>query len=401
MKIYKSDLFVAHQGNEFLSEDNTNLVRLYLPLIGPGAYALYAVLKNYAASHSLSHEEHFVKDLWPRLYQIDERNFETAIGHLEGTGLLRTYVDTIGRRHIFHFVVFAPLPLKDFLEDRALCHLLVDRIGALGVQNIIDSNVLNPEYLKHQDVTLSFEEVFSLSDETPQLANQDKVLKTNQTRHLSLDLNKLEEILLSNNISLDMFSSSEIDAIIALFVVFNHTIEEYATLLLESIVINAPVGSKLDVPTLKKKLTFTRQIGVKRRGKRQQEILTGNSSIIKFANYLNATHPIAFLESKQQGIPLNDSDRFLVSELISNGISFGVINTVLDYVLKENNNRLSKPYINKIMGTVLRSKAQDALATMEVLKKDRRKKVTAAAETESLDPPLSEAEIQKLLDDLS
>jgi replication initiation and membrane attachment protein DnaB len=85
---------------------------------------------------------------------------------------------------------------------------------------------------------------------------------------------------------------------------------------------------------------------------------------------MESTNPIDFLRYVQQGTQPTGPDIKLVNDLsLKQGLSFPVINALIDYVLQKKNNTLPRAYVEKIASTLAREQIVHAIDAMDFLMK--------------------------------
>ena len=104
--------------------------------------------------------------------------------------------------------------------------------------------------------------------------------------------------------------------------------------------------------------------------KKTRSQMSGNTELGSEIKKMEELSPIDWLAQKQNNAKIPAPDMNIIYSLSNNyGLSNGVINVVLDYVLKANNNMLSKNYCEKIAASLLREKIETAIDAMNYLEK--------------------------------
>ena len=85
-------------------------------------------------------------------------------------------------------------------------------------------------------------------------------------------------------------------------------------------------------------------------------------------------NPVDFLRNKYQGVkPTNRDIKIIEMLIIDLEMPPAVVNVLLDYVLRKNNNRLSTSYIETIAGQWKRAGLKNASEAMEFAEKENKK----------------------------
>ena len=111
---------------------------------------------------------------------------------------------------------------------------------------------------------------------------------------------------------------------------------------------------------------------------RQPEYLKtplGNDSKLSKLIYLfENTSPYDFLKKSYGNTePTNRDKKLIESLMLEQKLNPGVINVLIDYVLKVNHKKLNKDYIETIVGQWKRLKVETVVDAMEVCKKEHKK----------------------------
>ncbi|CAJ1227432.1 replication initiation and membrane attachment family protein [Lactiplantibacillus xiangfangensis] len=142
--------------------DQAVLAELYLPLIGPLAYSLYAALRSLQSSENeLSNRRSHAELLG--VLGADLPSVLSARKKLEATGLLRSYYqeDELGAVYVYRLQV--PMTALHFFADDLLSILLLDTVGELRYQQLAsDFTPASVDLSKAQNVTADLLDVFHI-----------------------------------------------------------------------------------------------------------------------------------------------------------------------------------------------------------------------------------------------
>ena len=114
-----------------------------------------------------------------------------------------------------------------------------------------------------------------------------------------------------------------------------------------------------------------------------------NSMRGKIIRLFESINPVDFLRNKYQGVKPTNADIKIIEMLIIDlEMPPAVVNVLLDYVLRKNNNRLSRAYIETIAGQWKRAGLKNASEAMEFAEKENAKfnKKIASNKKEIKDP---------------
>ena len=99
-----------------------------------------------------------------------------------------------------------------------------------------------------------------------------------------------------------------------------------------------------------------------------------DSKLAKLIYMFENTTPYEFLRKSYGNVEPTNRDKKLIENLMQEQkINPGVINVLIDYVLKVNNKKLNKDYVEAIAGQWKRLKVETVVDAMEVCRKEHKK----------------------------
>ena len=99
-----------------------------------------------------------------------------------------------------------------------------------------------------------------------------------------------------------------------------------------------------------------------------------DSKLAKLIYSFENTSPYDFLRKSYGNTEPTNRDKKLIENLmLEQKLNPGVVNVLIDYVLKVNNKKLNKDYIETIVGQWKRLKVETVVDAMEVCKKEHKK----------------------------
>ena len=100
-----------------------------------------------------------------------------------------------------------------------------------------------------------------------------------------------------------------------------------------------------------------------------------NSKRGRIIKVFESHSPIEFLTAKNKGAKPTDNDIKIIENLLMDlKLNPAVVNVLIDYVLKTNNNKLTKGYVEAIAGQWKRSGIETAEEAMNLAEKEHKKK---------------------------
>lgn len=392
-KVLPADTFVVLNKTVLNNEDRKLLIMLYQPIIGFKAISLYFTLwtnldKREIFSNECTHH-HLMTSMQLRLSEIIE-----AREKLEAVGLLKTYLK---KSNINNFVyeLYSPISAYDFLNNPVLATTLFNNVGKYEYEKIIEYYKIPRVNLKeYQEITCSFTDVFESANIT-----EFEIVSSNLQKYSSNKLNITPKIDLDNIISLipdDMLNVRSLtkdtkDLIYKISFIYN-----YDDACMSEIIRNS-LNEKKMIDKKALRLNSRKLYQFENSGKlpsliyrNQPEYLrkpVGDvSKKAKIIYQFETTSPYDFLASKYNGSRPSKTDLNVLEYLLLDmNLNPGVVNVLVDFVLKINNNKLTKNFIEKIASQWAKSKietVEDAMKIAEAEYKTKKqvKKVTKVEE---------------------
>lgn len=331
-----SKIIKVHANFSLSSEERESLALLYQPLFSYPAMSLYLTLYEYAKINN----EVSVQELM-KLLQIEKDTLVQYRYELERFSLIRSF-----KGEIIEMVLQKPLAPNEFMRHTTYGRLFTI---VMGNKKFIDySNRYRNEPLgSHDEISASFdlkrlaiwdesmENMFNdkKDDSTPQSYNVDAFFRQVSLRLFPVELRTEEVKQIISEMAI-MYNLSVADLKSALFKATNSQTMEF----------NA------------RKFRFDIE---KSYGDLKLEDVKDPYDL----------DPISFLKNAQNHTYVVGADKNLIQSLIHNFAFKGpVINVLLEYVLKNNQNMLNKAYVEKIASVWKRDKVEtkeDALAQIE------------------------------------
>lgn len=360
--------------------DRKLITMLYQPIIGYSATSLYFTLvddldKRELMSEDLTHH-HLMSTMQLKLDDI-----VVARKKLEAVGLLKTYYK---KDHVNHYVylLYSPMSASDFLNHPVLNIVLYNNLGKKEYDRIVDFfKVPKINTKDYEDVTSSFSDVFkSVSGNV--LIENENIRKENINKlnlNSKIDFNLLISSIPTNMISPRCFNDEVKELINSL--AFTYDIDDIN---MQGLVRNS-INERglIDRVELRKNCRNFYQF--ENDGKlptfvysKQPDYLKtpagDNSKWAKMVYTFESVHPYDFLRSKYKtGEPSLRDLKLIESLLVDQKMTPGVVNVLIAYVLKINNQKLSKNYIDTIAGQWKRLNIETVEEAMRISEKEHKK----------------------------
>ena len=336
----------------FLSEQQlSSLMFLYQPVIGNISISLFLTL-YYEAGFSSSNMS--IKHLLT-LLKIDKSQFDQALNSLEEFNLITTYQKYDAGFNRYIYIINNPLSPNDFINDHVFSRLLLTNIGAESYELILLKYQKAPvDKDGYTNITkrLSIENVDNYTIEDEMVYSTITKTIDHTTSDITFDYDKFLKRAGMLLFPLSARTKENLDMI-----------GHYATL----------YGISVD------EMRFI----VARCTNPDENIFNAK----RFESYMRNYQPtinndinpyllpcLAFLQTKQNGgiVPINEK-RLLDDLNTKMKLKPEVINVIIEYVLKNNDNRLTKNYVDSIASSIKRANIetyQDALNYLENIQKN-------------------------------
>lgn len=382
--ILPADTFVIINKTCLTEYDKKLILNLYQPIIGGLATTLYFTFWSY-----LDKSEIFSLE-WTHhhLMTSTQLNLDTIVSvreKLEGIGLLKTYYKKNSVNN-YIYELYSPLNAYEFFNNPILSTTLLSNVGKIEFQKLLDYYKLpNFNLTEYENITCSFSDVFD-SVSNPNLDYYDNLKGINKN---SLDIK--DSINLSEMLSLipdELVNKRTItkdirQILLKLAFIYNFTNEEMTEIIMNSINLEHKIDSELLKNNAEKYYKFEHSgtlptLIYKKQPEYLRKNITDTSKKSKLIYQFENISPYDFLTSKNGGIKPSSADLNIVSYLMVDlNMLPGVVNVLIDYVLKINDNKLNRAFIESIASQWLRHNIKTVEDAMNIAEREykRRNKV--------------------------
>lgn len=360
--------------------DRKIVTMLYQPIIGHTATTLYFTLFDDLLRHDVMSEELTHHHLMATM-QLKLEDILIAREKLEAVGLLKTYLK---KDHVNNFVylLYAPLSVNEFLNHPILNVVLYNNLGKKEYENIVNCFRIPKVNLKdYEDITKSFNKVFSSVSSNTYLGNDNIVKKNRGTIEITegVDFNLLISSIPKSMVSDKCFTDEVKDLINSLAFVYN--IDD---LNMQGLVRNS-INEKglIDKTELRKSARNFYQF--EQGGKLPTLIYSKQPDYLKTPSgdtsnwakqiytFENVT-PYDYIRSKyKNGEPTLRELQIIEDLMVKQKMKPGVVNVLIDYVLKVNNQKFTRSYVETVAAQWSRLNIETVEAAMKTAEKEHKK----------------------------
>lgn len=382
MNLLPADTYIVKNATILNNESRFVLIKLYQPIIGSVAINLYFTLwSNLDASQIISTEythHSLMAEMRIKLEDILE-----AREKLEAIGLLKTYLKK-GNINNYVYELYSPLEPDEFIDNPILVTTLISNIGKIEYERILNIFKIPTMSLKeYTDVSSSFSDTFEVTNdlEIGDTKNIRRVKQVDLVVDEKIDLNGLLSLIPSEILNHRLITNDTRSLIYKLSYIYNLDEDELSELIRNSVNEKKIIDKDLLRKNCHNYYTFEHQnMTPSLIYKKQPEYLrnkAGDGTRKSKQIYTFETiSPYEFLTGKNKGIKPSKHDLLLIETLmVDYDLPPGVVNVLIDYVLRINDNKLTKNFILSIASQWKRSGIKTVPEAMAICKKENKNKV--------------------------
>ena len=290
---------------------------------------------------------------------------------LEAIGLLCTYFKK-GEINEYVYELYSPLQAYDFLNNPILSITLYNHIGKKEYSKIIKTFKKMDFNLKdYENITSKFSDVFEVIN--TDFIEQNDIKKKNSVEidfNSNLDITNVLSLIPDEVLDKNISNETK-ELIYKLNFIYNFSEDELSEIIRNSVTLKHTINNDLLKENAKKYYTFENKgklptIIYKNQPEYLRTNLTNTSLKSKMIYQYETLSPYEFLCMKNDTNKISKQETsILYMLLIDYNLKPGVVNVLLDYVLKTNDNKLVKNYISLIASQWKKSKINTVKEAME------------------------------------
>lgn len=375
-----ADTYIVVNKTILSDYDRKLLITLYQPIIGYQAIGFYFTLWSYLdKSELLSCEwthHHLMTNMGISLSELVE-----ARQKLEAIGLLKTFLkqDNINS---YVYELYSPISAKEFFNNPILSTSLYTTIGKLEFDKTVDYfKVPRLNVTHYKEITTSFNSVFA-SGNTINVNTEHVRDKKRLGMNIApkFELSTVLEMIPDELLNKRSITKETKDFIIKLSFIYDFSEEMLVDLIRNSISEKHTIDKDALRNNCRKFYQFDHY--GKLPGliyKTQPEYLRkpiGDHSLRAQTIYtFETTSPIDFLASKYKGTNPSKSDIIVLEHLLLDfRLNAGVVNVLIDYVLRINNNKLILSFVDPIASQWKKSNIETVEEAMKIAEVEYKKR---------------------------
>jgi len=371
-----ADRYVVINKSILSDTDRSIIINLYEPLIGSLAVSLYFTLWNDLGitniiSRDLIHHHLMV------VLKSGISNIKVARESLEAFGLLKTYVKS-GSINDYVYELYSPLTPQEFFNHPILNIVLYNNVGEREYENL-KSMYKTPriDLKEYTDITKRLDSVYDTSNFT--LSNDIRDKNSNGIMVESkINFDEIMSSIPKNIINERAFTKKTKELINNIAFIYDidtlkmtelirSVLNEYGNIDKNGLRIVARKDYQFKNGTLPTLVYRTQPDYLK-------NPLGDNSKKGRIINVFENTTPHDFLRHKYHGAKPTGRDLKLLEKLmIDLELMPAVVNVLIDYVLRKNNNKLTEGYVETIAAQWKRAGLKTAEEAMAFAEKEHKK----------------------------
>ena len=378
--------------NKTIINDNFRdlVVMLYQPIIGFPSVSVYFTLWSYLKKSTLMSKEYSHYNLLSNM-KINIIELNEAREKLEAIGLIKTYFkhDKVNQ---YIYELYSPLEAVEFFNNPILSTLLYTNLGPENYNDTVSYFEMPNIPLKgYENITSRLSDVFEIGSLNGTI--YDNLRKTSTGPILltpKINIGITLELIPDEVLNKKNITASIKDLITNLSFVYDFNDEELKNIILESIDNKKNIDLNLLKENARKYYEFEHQGKLPNLiYKNQPEYLrkesTGTSKRDKMIYQFEVTSPYDFISSKYKDSKPTTADLKIIEYLLTDlKLTPAVVNVLVDYVLKINNNKLTRSYVETIAGQWKRENIKTAKEAMELAEKEHKKKAKKENPTKTI-----------------
>ena len=364
-----ADKYVVVNKTMLTDKERKNLISLYEPIIGYAAVSLYLTLwrdLDRLELVSMDYTHHHLMSL----LKCDLDTIKEARKSLESVGLMKTYLKE-GELNSYVYELYSPLSPKEFFNHPIFIFVLYNILGKMEYE------LLKKEYQEYKIELKDYQDITSTMDMTYKSSSHIEFNAIGKNENSVTLQDQVDFDLLFSSLPKGLLNERSLTKKLKELINNLAFVYNFDTLKMVEM-IRLVINDKgfIDKEELRKMCRKYYQYN--NNGKlptlvyrTQPEYLKNpvgdTSNRGKIIAIFENTTPYDFLKSKYKGSnPTSRDLKLLETLLVDLNLKPAVVNVLIDYVLKKNDNKLNQAFVETIAGQWKRlgiETAEDAMAT--------------------------------------
>lgn len=379
LNILPADTYTVFNRTIITDKDKKVISMLYQPIIGNAPCSLYFTLiddldKQEMYSNELTHH-HLMSTMQLKLDDIIDCRKK-----LEAVGLIKTYIKTDSVNQ-YVYLLYSPLSIDEFFSHPILNVVLYNNIGKKEYEKLINMYRMPRLILReYTDITCNFDEVFTSFPGTV-MEYEDIIQNNSNSLNIKniIDFNMIISSFSDSQISEKCFNDDVKYMINSLSYLYNLNTLDMQGIIRNCINERGMIDKNLLRRNCRDYYTFENGGNLPTLiYNKQPEFLKkpegDNSKWAKMVYTFENITPYQLLKKKYKGGEPTERDKRLIESLmVDQKLNPGVINVLISYVLKVNNEQLTKSFVETIAGQWKRLNIETVEDAMKFTEKSHKK----------------------------
>lgn len=371
-----ADRYVVINKTILTDADRKYLISFYEPIIGHLAISLYLILIN-DLEESKGVSRDFTHHHLMSLLKTPLKILKEAREALEATGLLKTYFKK-GDVNNYIYEIYSPLSPSEFFNHPILNIVLYNNIGATEYEYLKKQyQKLKVDTKEYIDITKKLDDVMESGINVSVVDVKERSINDIEVKD-QVDFDLILSSIPKGIINEKVFTKKTKELINNLAFIYKidtlkmielirSVLNEYGMIDKDNLRINARKMYQFNNGTLPTLIYRSQPEYLK-------SPVGDNSMRGKIIEMFEKLNPVDFLRNKYGGAKPTNRDIKLIENLIIDlEMPPAVVNVLLDYVLRKNNNKLATNYIETIAGQWKRAGLKNASEAMDFAEKENKK----------------------------
>lgn len=371
-----ADRYVVINKTILTDADRKYLISFYEPIIGHLAISLYLILIN-DLEESKGVSRDFTHHHLMSLLKTSLKILKEAREALEATGLLKTYFKK-GDVNNYIYEIYSPLSPSEFFNHPILNIVLYNNIGATEYEYLKKQyQKLKVDTKEYIDITKKLDDVMESGINVSVVDVKERSINDIEVKD-QVDFDLILSSIPKGIINEKVFTKKTKELINNLAFIYKidtlkmielirSVLNEYGMIDKDNLRINARKMYQFNNGTLPTLIYRSQPEYLK-------SPVGDNSMRGKIIEMFEKLNPVDFLRNKYGGAKPTNRDIKLIENLIIDlEMPPAVVNVLLDYVLRKNNNKLATNYIETIAGQWKRAGLKNASEAMDFAEKENKK----------------------------
>lgn len=378
LNVLPADTYIVVNKTVFNDNDKRILTMLYQPIIGSSAVNLYFTLwsfldKNEVKSLEWTHH-HLMVNMGLKLDYIIE-----AREKLEGIGLIRSFVhkDNINK---YIYELYSPIDAYQFFNNPILSVALYNNLGKLEYEKTMSyfksSRVVMSDY---EEITCKFNDIYDTYNGSILDYNYDDIRRENKIGFYvepKFDLDSIISVIPEDMLNYRSLTKEVREIIYKLSFIYNLNDEDMLNIIRNSINDKHNIDKDLLKNNCRNFYSFEHEgklpsLIYRNQPEYLRKPIGDTSKRAKAIYYFETLSPYEFLYQKNNNTEPNIRELKIIEYLMVDlNMNPGVVNVLVDYILRINDNKLVKSFIDSIASQWVRNKVETVEQAMNLAEKE-------------------------------